>query len=196
VDENRMPIPGSEIEFDCDTILLSVGLIPENELSRQAGVEMDPRTGGAVVYENRETSLAGVFACGNVLHVHDLADFVTLEGELAGRSAARFAMGDGAVPHSGGALDMLCGEGVSYVVPQRIRPESMADLTDLYFRPSRPYGKSAATLRLNGKAIARYARDRLFPGEMEKLSLPRKLLDRRVNHAAGALVLSIEEVGE
>lgn len=88
VDENRRPIPGTEMEFDVDTILLSVGLIPENELTRQAGIAMDPHTKGAVVYENMETEIPGVFACGNVVHVHDLVDFVSGESETAGAAAA------------------------------------------------------------------------------------------------------------
>lgn len=95
VDEKRLPIEGTEIRFDCDTVLLSVGLIPENELSRRAGLEMDRRTGGAVVYENMETSIPGVFACGNALHVHDLVDFVTAEGIRAGEAAAGFVTGGG-----------------------------------------------------------------------------------------------------
>ncbi|MDR0469597.1 MAG: NAD(P)/FAD-dependent oxidoreductase [Peptococcaceae bacterium] len=212
VDENLAPIPGTEMVFDCDTILLSVGLIPENELSRQAGVEISPRTGGAVVYEDRETSLPGVFACGNVLHVHDLVDFVTLEGELAGRSAALFVSEGGDEPviggsqHLGDALDLTCGEGVGYVVPQKIRPEHMPDLTDLYFRVRRPYTKSAITLQLGKKEIARYTRSRLFPGEMEKVALPKKLLVKELlaehtetqlhGHqpdAAATLTISVEE---
>lgn len=92
VDDKRQPIPGTEITFDVDTVLLSVGLIPENELSRAAGLQMDPRTNGPVVYENMETSAEGIFASGNVVHVHDLVDFVTAESERAGRSAAKFAM--------------------------------------------------------------------------------------------------------
>ena len=90
VDQHRKPIPGTELVFDCDTLLLSVGLLPENELTAQAGIRLDPRTRGAVVFENMETSLPGVFACGNVAHVHDLVDFVTAESQQAGRAAARF----------------------------------------------------------------------------------------------------------
>ena len=93
VDDQRRPIPGTEMTFDCDTVLLSVGLIPENELTRDAGIAMDPRTNGALVYENRETSVPGIFACGNVVKVHELVDFVSAEGELAGTAAAKFALG-------------------------------------------------------------------------------------------------------
>ena len=94
VDENRRPIPGTEQTFDCDTVLLSVGLIPENELTRGAGIPMDRRTNGAIVYENMETMAPGIFACGNVVHVHDLVDFVSAESEKAGASAARYALGE------------------------------------------------------------------------------------------------------
>ena len=92
LDENRQPIPGTNLEFDCDTVLLSVGLIPENELTRAAGIEMDPRTNGAVVYENMETSVPGIFACGNVVHVHDLVDYVSAESERAGAAAAAYVL--------------------------------------------------------------------------------------------------------
>ena len=94
VDENRRPIPGTEQTFDCDTVLLSVGLIPENELTRGAGIPMDRRTNGAIVYENMETMAPGIFACGNVVHVHDLVDFVSAESEKAGAAAARYALGE------------------------------------------------------------------------------------------------------
>lgn len=116
VDESRKPIPGTEMVFDCDTLLLSVGLIPENELTREAGIEIDPRTNGAVVYENRETSLPGVFACGNVLHVHDLVDFVSGESEKAGKAAAEHLLGKRA---DGAVLNVTNGEGVSYTVRRK-----------------------------------------------------------------------------
>ena len=117
VDENRRPIPGTEMEFDVDTILLSVGLIPENELTRQAGIPMDPHTKGAVVYENMETGIPGVFACGNVVHVHDLVDFVSGESDLAGASAAAYVLKGEAADTV--VLDLVPGNGVGYTVPQR-----------------------------------------------------------------------------
>jgi len=202
VDGQGTPVPGTEMEFDCDTILLSVGLIPENELSRKAGVEIDPRTSGAMVYENRETSLPGIFACGNVLHVHDLADFVTAESKLAGKAAAGYVMEGQAhskAPLAGGtrydglaagsALTLVCGDGVGYAVPQRIRPESMPETTDVFFRVNRIFRESAVLLKSGGNTVARYRRERLAPGEMEAISLPRKLLAG----LEGALELSIEE---
>lgn len=187
VDEQRNPIPGTEMVFDCDTLLLSVGLIPENELTRQAGIEMDRRTNGAVVCENMETSLPGVFACGNVCHVHDLVDFVTAESQRAGEAAARYVLegGDG-----GGALTVENGGGVSYTVPQRIRPQNVEKLCPLFFRVSRVYGPSEILVTSGDTLLARFQRDRLAPGEMEQIALPRALLDR----AAGGITVSIREV--
>ena len=117
VDENKAPIPGTEITFDCDTLLLSVGLIPENELSREAGIQLDRRTNGPVVYENMETSLPGVFACGNVLHVHDLVDYVSMEAAAAGKAAAEYLRGN--MPQ-GESLSICNGPGIGYTVPQRV----------------------------------------------------------------------------
>ena len=131
VDEQRRPIPDTEMVFDCDTLLLSVGLIPENELTRQAGIAIDPRTSGAVVYENMETSLPGVFACGNVAHVHDLVDFVTAESQRAGRAAARYVL-EGPGPEEP-ALEVVNGEAVAYTVPQHIRPGRVEQGCELFF---------------------------------------------------------------
>ena len=138
VDDSRRPVPDSEMVFDCDTLLLSVGLIPENELSRQAGVELDPRTNGPRVYENMETSLSGVFACGNVVHVHDLVDFVTMESTRAGEAAAAYLQGDA---RGGPALEVpiRAGEGVTYTVPQVIRPDRMGKTAELFFRVNAVY---------------------------------------------------------
>ena len=132
VDEARRPIPGTEMVFDCDTLLLSVGLIPENELTKEAGIEMDSRTNGAVVFENMETSLPGVFACGNVVHVHDLVDYVTMESQRAGKAAAEYGK-TGEVP-AGRVLELHNGNGVGYTVPQRIRVEQMAKTAEIFFR--------------------------------------------------------------
>ena len=187
VDEQRRPIPGSEMIFDCDTLLLSVGLIPENELTRQAGIAIDPRTSGAVVYENMETSLAGVFACGNVAHVHDLVDFVTAESQRAGRAAARYVLeGEGAEEP---ALEVAAGDGVSYTVPQHIRPRRVEKGCDLFFRVNRVCGPSRIAVASGGRQLAAYRRDCLAPGEMEHILIPRKLLDQ----AEGSITISIEE---
>lgn len=175
VDENRRPVPGTEMVFDCDTVLLSVGLIPENELSRQAGIEMDPRTNGPVVYENMETSIPGIFASGNVVHVHDLADFVTAEGQRAGRAAAAFARGG---PAGGETLAVENGEGISYVVPQRLRPQHVEQRAELFFRVRAVYGKSLVRVTADDELLAQFPRQHMAPGEMEKIVLPKALLDR------------------
>ena len=174
VDESRKPIPGTEMVFDCDTLLLSVGLIPENELTREAGIEIDPRTNGAVVYENRETSLPGVFACGNVLHVHDLVDFVSGESEKAGKAAAEHLLGKRA---GGAVLKVTNGEGVSYTVPQKIRPEHLEKTAELYFRVRSVYRGGEILVTRGEEIIARFSRERMAPGEMERILLPvQKLL--------------------
>jgi len=120
VGEDLKPIPGTEKLWECDTLLLSVGLIPENELSQDADIEMDKRTGGPVVYENRETSIPGIFAAGNVVHVHDLVDFASAEALLAGRAAALYKE-----PEAVKTVEVIAGDGVSYTVPQKIRPSYM-----------------------------------------------------------------------
>ncbi len=188
VDENRNPIPGTEMVFDCDTLLLSVGLIPENELTRQAGIEMDRRTNGAVVYENMETSLPGVFACGNVCHVHDLGDFVTGESQRAGRAAAQYVQNGG--ESEAQVLEVKNGDGVTYTVPQRIRPSRVEKVCDLFFRVNRICGDSEILVTSGDTQIAKFPREHLAPGEMEHIVLPRVLLDK----ASETLTVSIREV--
>ena len=188
VDKGRNPIPGTEMVFDCDTLLLSVGLVPENELTRQAGIEIDPRTGGAVVCENMETSLRGVFACGNVAHVHDLVDFVTAESQRAGRAAARYVLDAGAA--EGRVLTVRGGDGVSYTVPQRIRSAGVERAAELFFRVNRVCGGSEVLVTSGESQIARFPREHLAPGEMEHIILPRVLLDR----AEEEITVSIREV--
>ena len=173
---DRKPIPGTEMEFDVDTILLSVGLIPENELTKQAGIEMDPRTKGAIVYENMETSIPGVFACGNVVQVHDLVDFVSGESELAGAAAANYVQ-NGPVA-AGRVLTVKPGADLGYTLPQRIRLEGVEKSTNVSFRVRRICGKSTILVKSGDTVIARFKRDRLAPGEMEHIALPRVLLDR------------------
>ena len=188
VDENRRPIPGTEMEFDVDTILLSVGLIPENELTKQAGIEMDPRTKGAVVYENMETSIPGVFACGNVVQVHDLVDFVSGESELAGVAAAKYVQ-NGPV-QEGRVLAVKPGKDLGYTLPQRIRVEGVEKSTNVSFRVRRICGKSTILVKSGDQVIARFKRERLAPGEMEHIALPRVLLDKA---PVDELTIEIEE---
>ncbi len=178
VDENRRPIKGTEMEFVCDTILLSVGLIPENELTRGAGIEIDGRTNGAVVYENMETSLEGVFACGNVVHVHDLVDYVTAESARAGKAAAQFVQNGS---KQGRVISLKNGNGVTYTVPQKIRFSEQDKLTDVFFRVNRVSGDSKINVISNNQVIASYKREHMAPGEMEHIVIPAKLLEKAEN---------------
>ncbi len=165
VDANRRPIPGTEQVFECDTLLLSVGLIPENELSQRAGVELSPLTSGAVVDDTLQTSVPGVFACGNVLHVHDLVDFVSDESFRAGRAAAAFLKGEAP---EGVTLAVKDGEGVRGVVPQKLHPDQ--DVT-LMFRPAGVYKNASVVVEADGKELARKRAMIFTPGEMVALPL-------------------------
>ena len=189
VDERRQPIPGTEQTFECDTLLLSVGLLPENELTRALGAEMDPRTNGAVVYENMETSVPGVFACGNVLQVHDLVDFVSGESSRAGEAAAEYILRGETPP--GRTLTVKNGNAVTYTVPQRIRMDAANAGVQVFFRVNRVFGKSAVTVKAGERQIARYKRDHMAPGEMEHILLPGKLLAQAEGES---ITVSAEEV--
>ena len=185
VDENRRPIPGTEQTFDCDTVLLSVGLIPENELTRGAGIPMDRRTNGAIVYENMETMAPGIFACGNVVHVHDLVDFVSAESEKAGAAAARYALGE---EISGRCIELKNGNAVNYTVPQHIRLEGVEKLCEVFFRVNNVYRDRIITVTDEaGNLLCRFPREHMAPGEMEKIALPRPLLEK----AVGSVTVSV-----
>ena len=177
VDERRNPIPGTEMVFDCDTLLLSVGLLPENELSRQAGIEIDPRTNGPVVWENRETSIPGVFACGNVLHVHDLVDYVSAESEQAGKAAADYLL---CGPRSGEEIRLEPGTGVGYTVPHRFRrpTEDGASALEVFFRVRQIYKNAFIGVWDGERRIARFRREHMAPGEMEQIAIPAMFLKR------------------
>lgn len=204
VDEHLAPIPGTERIVPCDTLLLSVGLIPENELSVGAGVELDPRTRGAVVDQSLQTGVPGIFACGNVLHVHDLADNVTTESERAGAAAAAYALGgsSGANVDTAGtscAADAGCQLTVSpagiagYALPGRI---TTVVLTKLNFRVRRPV--DAARVRiLAGDEELFAGKIRPFkPSAMESFPLPAKVLQRALDHGVSEIVLSVDPVEE
>ena len=167
VDENRRPIPGSEIEFDCDTLLLSVGLIPENELSEGAGVALSPLTSGAQVNDALETSVPGIFACGNVLHVHDLVDHVSAESFTAGHAAAAYVRG---MLEEGDRIAVRDGDGVRGAVPQFIRKGIERDVS-LMFRPSGVFRNSTCVVRCGEKEIARKKALIFTPGEMAVVKL-------------------------
>lgn len=175
VGTDRKPIEGTEIHFDCDTVLLSVGLIPENELTKTADITIDPRTNGAVVFENMETSANGIFACGNVVHVHDLVDFVTAESQKAGKAAAEHVLNG--EKSSDDFITLANGNGIGYTVPQKIRKN--ADGAEIFFRVRQLFGNSAITVKdENGNLIAKFKREHLAPGEMEKISIPKILLNK------------------
>ena len=191
VDENRQIIPGTEMVFDCDCVLLSVGLIPENELTRNAGIQMDPRTNGPVVYENMETSVAGIFASGNVLHVHDLVDFVTDESEKAGKAAGIYVKhGESTVNN---VIETKQGEGVGYTVPQKIRKDEVDKGVELSFRVRNNYHDAAIVIKDGDTQIARFKREHMAPAEMEKVMIQKVLLDK-VN--GNSLTISIEKEGD
>ena len=190
VDENRRPIPGTEQTFDCDTVLLSVGLIPENELTRGAGIPMDRRTNGAIVYENMETMAPGIFACGNVVHVHDLVDFVSAESEKAGAAAARYALGE---EISGRCIELKNGNAVNYTVPQHIRVEGVEKLCEVFFRVNNVYRDRIITVTDEaGNLLCRFPREHMAPGEMEKIALPRPLLEKAVGSVTVSVVAKEE----
>ncbi len=177
VDENRNPIEGTEMVFDCDTVLLSVGLIPENELTRSAGIEVDMRTSGPFVYEDMQTGMPGVFACGNVVHVHDLVDFVTMESMVAGKSAAEYVLGKKDVKTEEiVAYTLQNGDGISYTVPQYIRQEGDEKVVNIFFRVRQVYKKCVVKVMSGDEQIAEFKRAHAAPGEMEKIALPRVML--------------------
>jgi pyruvate/2-oxoglutarate dehydrogenase complex dihydrolipoamide dehydrogenase (E3) component len=187
VDENRRPIPGTEEYIECDTLLLSVGLIPENELTRAVGIELDPVTSGAVVDENRETSHKGVFACGNVLHVHDLVDYVTLESQTAGEGAAKFVLGGGNEPEYVTTKGV---SGVRYIVPQKVNVKNEGDVK-LYFRVGQVYKNAKTVVKYNGETIISKKRPRLAPGEMESVIIKNDMLKGFAE--GGVIEISVEE---
>ena len=190
VDEKRRPIPGSEIYFECDTLLLSVGLIPENELTRGANIGMDGITGGATVDQYRQTSLKGVFACGNVLHVHDLVDYVSEEAALAGSSAAAHLRGE---LTEGRTITLKTDGKVRYTVPQAVTVTgNTADVT-VYFRPSDIYRDVTVTVReggADGAILSKKKRIKVAPGEMETITIKASDLTATT---ADTLLVSIEE---
>lgn len=166
-EQTKRPIPGTEETIPCDTLLLSVGLLPENELTIAAGVEMDRITAGAIVDERRQTSLPGVFACGNVLHVHDLVDNVSNEAELAGSSAAQYAQNPDPIRE---ALRVVAEGGVRYTVPQRLSAAANGKV-DLYFRVGAVYKGATLLVRSGEKELLRRKKPIMTPGEMEKVTV-------------------------
>ncbi|MBQ3146381.1 MAG: FAD-dependent oxidoreductase [Oscillospiraceae bacterium] len=186
VDENRRPIESTRRYIPCDTLLLSVGLIPENELTQVCGIPMDPVTGGAMVDESCMTKVSGIFACGNVLHVHDLVDYVSDEAERAGKGAADFVKnGKNAECRY---LPTKAGRGVRYVVPQQLRKDT-GDV-DLFLRVTQPFGKVKFTVTAGNKVLAVAKRLKAAPGEMERITLKQALL----YDAEGTVTVELEEL--
>ena len=193
VDEHLAPIPGTERVVPCDTLLLSVGLIPENELSVAAGVELDPRTRGAVVDQNLQTGVPGIFACGNVLHVHDLADNVTTESERAGAAAAAWALGGGAAAGAGCELTVSPAGIAGYALPGRI---TAVALTKVNFRVRRPVDAARVRILANGVELFAGKVRPFKPSVMESFPLPAKVIQQALDLDANEIVLSVDPVEE
>lgn len=174
VDENRRPIPGTEIEYECDTLLLSVGLIPENDISRKTGIVIDRRTSGPVVNEMMETSIPGIFACGNVVHVHDLVDFVSAEARKTGKAAAKFVKDE---VQNGEYIELKNGFGVTYTVPQKYRVENIENFLEISMRVNNIYKKMRLQVKDGDTVLVNMKKAHLAPGEMEKVVVPKKLLE-------------------
>lgn len=193
VDENLAPIAGTERIVPCDTLLLSVGLIPENELSVAAGVELDPRTRGAVVDQSLQTGVPGIFACGNALHVHDLADNVTTESEHAGAAAAAWALGTGASAVPDCELTVSPAGIAGYALPGRI---TAVALTKLNFRVRRPVNTACVRILADGEELF-IGKVRAFkPSVMESFPLPAKVIQRALDLGVSEIVLSVDPVEE
>ncbi len=173
VDENRKPIPGTEMHFDCDTVLFSVGLIPENELTKNADIPLSKGTRGAIVYDNRETEIEGVFACGNVLHVHDLVDFVSEESEIAGRAAADYILNG---EKQRDTLAAVAGDNVSYVLPQ-LADKNAKPFVKLFFRVRKEIRNAKIVVRSGDKILSEKVKKIVVPGEMENVILTEKMLE-------------------
>ena len=185
VDENRRVIEETKRYIPCDTLLLSVGLIPENELTRAAGIPIDPITNGAIVDEHRETEVKGIFACGNVLQVHDLVDYVSDESEIAGVSAAELVLNGRT---DGTAVNTAAGNGVRYVLPQRI---SNTDIdVALFMRVVKPFGKVRFTVKSGDEVLATAVRIKAAPGEMEKIVVK----SSKLKLAKDTVTVSLEEI--
>ena len=175
VDGKGKPIPGTEEDYTCDTLLLSVGLIPENELSNGMGVEMNRVTSGPVVNESLETNIEGVFACGNVLHVHDLVDFVSEEAAAAGKNAARYVK-DGRRSGPGQEIELSAVDGVRYTVPCTIHPDRMEDTQIVRFRVGNVYKNCYIGVYFDGEQVMHRKRPVMAPGEMEEIKLQKEKL--------------------
>ncbi len=179
VDENRRPVAGTEVEYPCDTLLLSCGLIPENELSKKAHIKMNTVTNGPLVNESLETSVPGVFACGNVLHVHDLVDFVSQEAAVAGRRAAQYVLKD--LPDTKQEIGIKTRGIVRYTVPGTIDPDRMAEEQVVRFRVGEVMQNGSINVWLDDRRMVHKKRRVMAPGEMEQVILKKEWFDDPVN---------------
>ena len=191
VDENRRPIEGTEEFYSCDTLLLSVGLIPENEISGSMGVELNPITSGPKVNERLETSIEGVFACGNVLHVHDLVDFVSEEAAAAGKNAAMYVQEGESASEQGRKIKLRPLEGVRYTVPETINPMRMDEKLTVRFRVGNVYQNCYISVYFDEERVLHRKRQIVAPGEMEEIKLSKEELLKYPN--LDTITIKIEE---
>lgn len=191
VDDNKKPIIGTEKSFDVDALLLSVGLIPENELSVGAGVSLHRKTGGPIVNESMETNVEGIFACGNVLHVHDLVDFVSAESRRAGLGVVSYLNSMDASGEANAVIKTQAGDGVSYIVPGIIRKGKIPEKTHLFFRVGQVYKDAMLHIKVDGKTVKTVKKSHMAPAEMEDLKLDASLLS---GQGVQNLSIDIEEV--
>lgn len=194
VDENRKPIPGTEEFYSCDTLLLSCGLIPENELSSKAGVALSGITSGPVVNESLETNIKGIFACGNVLHVHDLVDYVSEEAKKAGQQAAAFIQQAESAQDEGEIIAICPEGGIRYTVPQMIRTGNMEEKLTVRFRVGKVYENVYISVYLGEKRIIRQKKKKMAPGEMEQVILKKSDLTQKA--VFDKIIMKLEEVQE
>ena len=190
VDANMRVIPEESEYIECDTLLLSCGLLPENELTAAAGIALDNVTGGAVVNENRETEMEGVFACGNVLHVHDLVDYVSEESAVAGKSASEYVKNGAKKAELLGTVKIEKGNGVRYTVPQKIDVTGANDEVKVYFRVGKIYEGVTLKVTMNGEQVSSAKKRKMAPGEMEFVKIKKSVLDAAPN---GTLKIEIIE---
>ena len=185
LDSNRNPIEGTEQFIECDTVLLSVGLIPENELSVEAGVNLDTKTSGPIVNNSMSTNIDGVFACGNVVHVHDLVDFVTKESRIAGKNAALYSLNK---LQKNPTVNTIANDGVSYIVPQSIDTNCEEDI-NLFMRVRNIYKNKKLVVRSNDTVILEKKRLHMIPSEMENIKIGKELL----KNITGDISVCVEE---
>ena len=194
VDEKLHPIPGTEQHFEVDTLLLSVGLIPENIVSEEAGIVLHKKTKGPVVDESLQTSVSGIFACGNGLHVHDLVDFVSMEGEKAGSNAALYVQNNGEIKKETSQINVEAGSGVSYVLPTVIHPEKINDTVEFMFRVTDHLKNVAVQVMVSDTIIKEIKKPHVAPSEMEKLMLTKSELEKVAIPENSKLTVSIQNM--